>query len=655
MRALIFAASVLALSSTAAGGAAPAGQGPAPSLSVKITSPLGRTGIVERVRIVALVTRPDGAELQPVKFFVDGTLLGADDDGPPYAIEWTDENPFEEREIRVEVADSEGAVAKDHVRLDPLRVTETTEVISVALDVSVHDRNGRFIGGLAAADFRLYEDGVPQTLDVVSQLRLGATFTLLVDSSQSMARRIDSVRGAASAFVRHLRPDDRIIVAPFTKTLGPVTGPTTDLQTVEEAIGAIESAGGTAILDALKTVSDRLKSSEGRQAIVLLTDGYDEHSTVPLTEALEALRGLHAPVYVIGVAGSAGISLKGERFLRALATETGGQAFFPYRDWQFDIMNGRVAEEVQQQYVMAYTPANQRRDGAWRRLTLATSNAEWAVRSRSGYFAPKPAPVRPSLEFTMVNSRRELLAVSVDDLIVREDGVEQKLETFEEAVAPVSMVLAMDGSGSMKKAAAGVQAAARSFVASVRPEDKLAVATFADGVQFHHEFSSERTPSYAGIDQYVANGGTALYDALFQSFERLEGIQGRRVVVVVTDGRDENNPGTAPGSMHTLDDVLSLMKQSDVTVFTIGLGPKVDREVLERLAAQSAGESYFSLDVADLEAHYRRVLENLRRRYVVSYTSSNPRRDGAWRAIEIISRIPDTTVISKGGFFAPPE
>lgn len=624
-------------------------------LAVKITSPLGRTGLVDRIRIVAHVSHRDGIHLQPVKFFVDDVLLGADGDGPPYAVEWTDENPFETREISVEVTDAAGAVARDRIRLDPLRITEKAEVSSVVLDVSVHDRTGRFVRGLGETDFRLREDGVPQELDVVSPERLGATFTLLVDSSQSMARRIDSVRGAAAAFVRHLRPDDRVLIAPFSRTVGPVTGPTADRRTIEEAVESIESSGGTAILDALRTISGRLRTEQGRQAIVLLTDGYDEHSTLAPEQALEAVKSLQAPLYVIGIAGSAGISLRGERFLRELASATGGRAFFPSRDSQYDAMNRRVAEEVQQRYLIAYTPANQRTDGAWRRVELTTSSAEWVVRSRSGYFAPKPPPVRPSLEFTMMNTRRELLAVGADDLVVREEGVQQTLETFEEAVARVSMVLAIDGSGSMKRQAAAVQAAARSFVGAIRSEDALTVVTFADRVWFHHDFATDRARSYHAIDQYVAKGGTALYDALYHSLVRLRSVSGRRVAIIVTDGRDENSPGTGPGSAHRLDEVLELMKQTDVTVFTIALGSSVDRPVLERFATESGGESYFPAHVTDLEAQYRRVVENLRRRYVISYTSTNPTRNGAWRPVEIVSRIPDTVVVSKGGYFAPQQ
>jgi Ca-activated chloride channel homolog len=622
-------------------------------LSVKITSPLGRTGLVERIRIVAQVQNSQESALRPVRFFVDATLLGEDTDGPPYAVEWNDANPFEEREISVEVSDTTGQVARDRVVLQPLQVSEASEVSSVVLDVAVHDRKGLFVRGLGATDFRLLENGVPQTLDQARPERLPATFTLLVDTSQSMSRRIDAVRDAAAQLVSHLRPDDRIVVAPFSRTLGAVTGPTTDRRTVLEAIETITATGGTAILNVLKSVGEQLQPYEGRHAIVLFTDGYDEHSTLARDEALAAVKNTHATLYTVGIAASAGMSLKGEQFLRDLAAQTGGRAFFPAREAELEWVDQRITDEVQQRYVVAYTPSNQAIDGTWRKIELEASNPEWRVRTRAGYQAPKPPPVRPSIEFSLMNTVRELLAVSVEDLVVREDGVEQTLDTFEEAAAPVSMILLLDSSGSMKKDAESVQAAARAFVAALRPEDPLAVATFSDNISFAHDLATKRSWSYAGIDGYVASGGTALFDSIYGSLQRLKHENTRRVIVVLTDGRDENNPGTGPGSTHTLDDVRQAIKQNESTIFAVGLGPKVDRPVLEQIAAESGGDAYFPADVSELDVQYRRILENLRRRYVISYTSTNSTRDGRWRRVEIASRVPETRVRSRGGYFAP--
>ena len=90
----------------------------------------------------------------------------------------------------------------------------------------------------------------------------------------------------------------------------------------------------------------------------------------------------------------------------------------------------------------------------------------------------------------------------------------------------------------------------------VRKEDSLALITFADKPKFEHVLSQNRQWTLDAIDKYVPLGGTSLYDALWNSLLHLKPVKARRAVVILTDGRDENNPGTAPGSIRTLDEVL---------------------------------------------------------------------------------------------------
>ena len=228
------------------------------------------------------------------------------------------------------------------------------------------------------------------------------------------------------------------------------------------------------------------------------------------------------------------------------------------------------------------------------------------MRARPGYFAPRPPPVRPSIEFTLKDLTRELVDVTIDDLEVVEDGVAQKVEAFQEAVTPVSIVFALDASGSMKKATEDVKAAAKTFVQNVRPEDALALILFANKSEFAHDLTTRRDWSVEAIDKYVASGGTALYDAAFDALTRLRGIEGRRVVVLMTDGRDENNPGTAPGSVHTYPQVLERLKTVDATIYAVGLGAKIDRD-----EARGAGDDF-----------RRRVLLPAGRRVALAATST---------------------------------
>ena len=137
------------------------------SSALHITSPLGRTGLVMRVRIVAQITVAPGAVLSPVEFFVDGTRVGTVQNGPPYAVEWVDVNPFEKRDIAVQATDSTGALMRDSVTLPPYEVIEKTQVTGVLLETSVYDKAGRFVSDLSPSAFSIAEDGVEQAVDLI--------------------------------------------------------------------------------------------------------------------------------------------------------------------------------------------------------------------------------------------------------------------------------------------------------------------------------------------------------------------------------------------------------------------------------------------------------------------------------------------------------
>ena len=623
------------------------------SPSVRITSPLGRMGDPGTVRIVGQVRTPSGRAVSAVRFSVDGVLLGTVTSGPPYAVEWTDDNPFQRREILVEAEDSEGAIGRDPHRPRALRrhrIGRNHERARGSRGV----RQARPHGARPdSPEFVLEEDGQRQTPDMVAQETIPTTFALLVDSSQSMWRNMDFVRAAAGRLTAYLRPKDRVLVAPFSRQLRAVTGPTNDRQTINEAVGAINAQGGTAMRDALIQVSGRFEGVEGRRVIVLITDAYDEHSASSLEDAVAALREAGVTVYTVGIGGVAGISMRGHDELKAIAADTGGRAFFPARPTDLPNVYDVLANDAQLRYLVTYTPTNQRRDGSWRTISLRTYDESLTVKARNGYFAPRPPPVRPVLEFTAMDPQNQYLEITREDLSVFEDGVEQKIETFQEATSPVSMVLVLDSSGSMRRASEQVVAAAAAFVEALRPEDSLGMLTFADKVDVAHAITTNRANSLETLSTYKAEGGTALYDALCDALLMLKGLKGRRAIVILTDGRDEDNPGTGPGSVRTWDSVLRLMQDQDVTMFPVGLGPRIDLERLKLLATFSGGEVYFPQEVEELRAQFQRITENLRHRYVVGYTSTNPTRDGKWRAVEIRTRSAAMRITSRKGYFRP--
>lgn len=643
----------VALAAAVAAPSLAAQQAPAPAgTTVRITSPLGRTGVPGAIRVVAQVQTSADKGVVPVHFFVDGKPIGDDTDGPPYAVEWTDENPYEAREIRVDVETSSGTVS-DSVRLPPLEVIEEASISSVLVEATVLDEDGRYVSWLEKGDFTIKEDGQDQTVDLVQLQQVPTTFTLLVDASQSLNRRLPMVKAAALRLASSLRKGDRVIVAPFRTAVLNTTGPTDDAATITEAVTAIRSQGGTAILDAITTLPELFSAVEGRHVVILITDGYDEQSTTSYDTAIRSLQKLQATVYVVGIGGVAGISLKGETLLRKIAAQMGGRAFFPIREEQLPDIHASVAGDAFRRYLISYTPQNQEADGTFRKIALGTVNGTYKIRTREGYYAPKPTPVKPTIEFGAAAADGGNANLSAADLVVTEDGVPQDVESFEEAVAPISMALVVDTSGSMRRAMPAAQEAARTFVTALRPTDPLALVRFADKVVVEHELSDRRQTTIDAINRLEAAGGTALFDALHDSVSFLKQRQGRKAIVLVSDGRDENNPGTAPGSQHTLAEVLALLHDSDVVVYAIGLGTNVDRPALEQVTALSGGIALFPADVGELAAQYARVLDELRRRYLLAYTSTNGQHDGSWRQVVVTTKTPGVIIRSAGGYFAP--
>src|SRR6266496_1252828 len=101
--------------------------------AIHITSPLGRTGTVATVRIVAQV---EGEKPASVRFFVDGALVGTVNDGPPYAVDWIDDNPFESREIVAEAIDAAGKSIRDTVKLPAFEITDQADIASIVLEAA---------------------------------------------------------------------------------------------------------------------------------------------------------------------------------------------------------------------------------------------------------------------------------------------------------------------------------------------------------------------------------------------------------------------------------------------------------------------------------------------------------------------------------------
>jgi Mg-chelatase subunit ChlD len=198
-----------------------------------------------------------------------------------------------------------------------------------------------------------------------------------------------------------------------------------------------------------------------------------------------------------------------------------------------------------------------------------------------------------------------ILDLKQEDFLVQEDGVAQEIIRFSRELTPVSMVILLDTSGSMKRHMKAVQDAAVQFVSQIRPVDRVAVIAFADNPRVAQRFTADIGALTRVIRRTQAQGGTCLYDAVVSGCQQLQREKGRTAIILLTDGKDENKKGTGPGSRNTLEEALEMAKETGVTIYSLGLGKGVAKDVLEQLAKPTGGRAYFPPTVDDLAEGYQ--------------------------------------------------
>ena len=236
-----------------------------------------------------------------------------------------------------------------------------------------------------------------------------------------------------------------------------------------------------------------------------------------------------------------------------------------------------------------------------------------------------------------------------EDFTITEDEIPQEIIDFGVEKRPITLGVLIDTSGSMKEEIGQVQGAAKDFVTSLRPEDKAFIVDFDENVFLLQDTTGDHAVLQASLEGTDAEGGTALYDALFVSYRKLRGIEGRKAIAVLTDGEDTN-------SAFSFKRVVELTRTHDVLVYSIGLGAGVlDRSMrssLGQLSEDSGGRAFFPRSAEDLATVYQQVSEDLRNQYFLTYHSSNSNLDGSWRKIKVSCSREDARVNTRRGYYA---
>ena len=251
-----------------------------------------------------------------------------------------------------------------------------------------------------------------------------------------------------------------------------------------------------------------------------------------------------------------------------------------------------------------------------------------------------------------------------DDFKILENGVEQRISRFATERRPLRIGIVLDASLTMEgRKLLNAKKAALEFLDILEAGDEGMVVMFNDEVQILQETTQERRRLARAIESVEAGGGTALYDAVWRTAKKLGEFDGRRVLVLLSDGRDEASNGFEPGSLHTLDEALDQALRSEVMLFVIGLGRNLDsemdfhrrqtlKEILDRLAGETGGRALITPGAGRLRKAFNDIADDLRHQYSIAYKSSDETKDGRWRRVQILTPGRDLEITCRTGYFA---
>ena len=270
----------------------------------------------------------------------------------------------------------------------------SVDVALVVLPVTVTDRQGGFVSDLTEQDFTVYENGVPQHIQLFRNEDIPVTVGLVVDHSTTMGPKLAEVTAATHTFVKSSNRDDEMFVVNFNEkvSLGlpgafRFTNSTAEL---EYAIADAPAGGQTALYDAIAKALEELQAgSREKKVLVVVSDGGDNASTHSLAQVMKMAEQSSAVIYTVGVFDEEDPD-KNPAVLKRLAQATGGEAFFPDKLTEVVAISERIARDIRHQYTIGYVPSNPARDGAYRAIRVlarADGHSRLNVRTRAGYRA----------------------------------------------------------------------------------------------------------------------------------------------------------------------------------------------------------------------------------------------------------------------------
>ena len=340
-----------------------------------------------KVRIKVAVQSIAGGVAKQVELYLNDKKLKAWANDGPYEVTIPMAEYSRGDYLRATAIGDDGKEANDLRMLKgPNTTMESVRVDVVQLHISAVDKSNHFVTGLAQNDFKIQEDGKPQEVtgfEIAEKLPL--TIGLVVDGSGSMEKAMPFVHEASAELFRGLiREKDKGFVIEFREQPRLIQSLTGDSAELQRAAREPSARGATALFDSVVLGLYQFRALQGRKALIVVTDGADNHSHVDYETLLRYARTAGAPIYFIAVNISVlDFGIRGQ--VNEIARESGGEVFHTSSPDKVREIVKRIEEELRSQYILAFRTDSQKPDGEYRAVTVAVDKPGVTARTIKGY------------------------------------------------------------------------------------------------------------------------------------------------------------------------------------------------------------------------------------------------------------------------------
>jgi uncharacterized protein (TIGR03437 family) len=614
-------------------------------------------GYYNRARTVRVLISTNGTDFEAV-YSHNGTSWG--ETGAPLTvpvssrsaryvrIQLTETEYLHMREIQVFGSDGAGGSGSGSGGLTVTVGAEDNAAcpLTKRLVVSVVDSAGSAVTGLAASNFALTENGVGRTVNVTCRTSSsgtsagsGAVVAIVIDTSGSLnSSDLVNEKAAAVNLVNSLGANDQVAVYNFDSTVTRRQAFTTNKQLAITAINSLSIGGSTALYQALHLAATDIAAVTGRKAIVLMTDGSDNQGGKTIDEAIAAAKAASAPVYAVGF--GSGIN---EAVMRRMGTETGGTFTRGATSAELQALLQTVALNITSTCEVSYSPANaavpadvvvtvtqgtRTGSGARRVAACASSGGGGGAGGFTvtvGAEDNTACPVTKRLVVSVVDSAGSAVTgLAASNFALTENGVGRTVNVTcsssssgTSAGSGAVVAIVIDTSGSLSSAdLVNEKAAAVNLVNSLGANDQVAVYNFDSTVTRRQAFTTNKQLAITAINSLSNGGSTALYQALHLAATDIAAVTGRKAIVLMTDGSD-NQGGK------TIDEAIAAAKAAGAPVYAVGFGSGINEAVMRRMGTETGGTFTRGATSAELQALLQTVALNITSTCEVSYSPAN--------------------------------